>query len=205
MQVILLERIENLGGIGDEVVVRMGFARNYLLPQGKALRATDANRRVFEARRAQIEADNAKKRDEASADAGKLEGKSIVLIRQASDLGQLYGSVSNRDIADALTGDGGHVNKSQVVLDKPIKSLGLHQVRIVLHPEVSLTIEVNVARSADEAELQAKGITLADMREQEEAEARADAAEQAADDAGDDDAGEAAEQAADGTDATDQA
>lgn len=184
MQLILLERIENLGHIGDEVTVKNGYGRNYLLPQKKALRATDANRKLFEAQRAQIEAENATRRDAAKAEAAGLEGKSVTLIRQSSDLGQLYGSVSNRDIADALAEGGAAVNKNQIVLDKPIKTLGLHTVRVSLHPEVSVNVQINVARSADEAVLQAKGISLADMREAEDAEAQAEADAQAADDAG---------------------
>lgn len=184
MQIILLERIEKLGRIGDEVSVKTGFARNYLLPQKKALRATEANRKLFEAQRATIEAENARRRAEAEVEGQKLTGKSVVLIRQASDLGQLYGSVSSRDVAEALATDGGHVSKTQVVLDKPIKALGIHKVRLVLHADVTLDITVNVARSAEEAELQAKGVTLADMRDAEEAEAQADADAQAQADAG---------------------
>lgn len=184
MQVILLERIERLGTIGDEVTVKTGFARNYLLPQKKALRANEANRKLFVAQRAQIEADNAKRRIAAEQDAKALEGKTVVLIRQASELGQLYGSVSSRDVADALSEGAVKVSKTQVVLDKPIKTLGLHKVRLVLHPEVTLVIEANVARSAEEAELQAKGVTLADMQAAEDAEAEAEAQAQAEADAG---------------------
>ncbi|QCI79522.1 50S ribosomal protein L9 [Hankyongella ginsenosidimutans] len=184
MQVILLERIERLGTIGDEVTVKTGFARNYLLPQKKALRANEANRKLFVAQRAQIEADNAKRRTAAEQDAKALEGKTVVLIRQASELGQLYGSVSSRDVADALSEGAVKVSKTQVVLDKPIKTLGLHKVRLVLHPEVTLVIEANVARSAEEAELQAKGVTLADMQAAEDAEAQAEAQAQAEADAG---------------------
>lgn len=184
MQVILLERIERLGTIGDEVTVKTGFARNYLLPQKKALRANDANRKLFVAQRVQIEADNAKRRTVAEQDAKALDGKTVVLIRQASELGQLYGSVSSRDVADALSEGAVKVSKTQVVLDKPIKTLGLHKVRLVLHPEVTLTIDANVARSAEEAELQAKGVTLADMQAAEDAEAHAEAEAQAEADAG---------------------
>ncbi len=157
MQVILLERVENLGAIGDVVQVRAGFARNYLLPQHKALRATDSNKQVFEKRRAEIEARNAEGRAAAEKQSKKLDGKSYVLIRQSGEAGQLYGSVSARDIGDAILADGGKVDRTAVVLDKPIKTIGLHNVRIRLHPEVSVNVTVNVARSADEAERQARG------------------------------------------------
>lgn len=161
MDVILLERVEKLGNIGDVVAVKPGFARNYLLPRNKALRANEANKKRFEATRAQIEADNAKRRDAAQVDAKGLEGKSIVLIRQASNAGALYGSVSARDLAEALVADGAKIAKSQIVLDKPIKTLGLTEVRVALHPEVSVTIQVNVARSPEEADLQAQGVDIA--------------------------------------------
>jgi large subunit ribosomal protein L9 len=161
MDVILLERVEKLGNIGDVVAVKPGFARNYLLPRNKALRANEANKKRFEATRAQIEADNAKRREAAQVDAKALEGKSIVLIRQASNAGALYGSVSARDLAEALVADGARVAKSQIVLDKPIKTLGLTDVRVALHPEVSVTIQVNVARSPEEADLQAQGVDIA--------------------------------------------
>ncbi|MBL8550854.1 MAG: 50S ribosomal protein L9 [Hyphomonadaceae bacterium] len=157
MQVILLERVENLGIIGDEVRVRPGFARNFLLPQKKALRATDANRKLFEARRAEIEAKNAEARASASKSGEKIDGSSYILIRQAGEAGQLYGSVSARDIADAIAEKNSNVARQAVVLDKPIKTIGLHQVRVRLHAEVSVNVTVNVARSADEAERQAKG------------------------------------------------
>ncbi len=157
MQVILLERIERLGGIGDEVSVRNGFARNFLLPQGKALIANDKNRKRFEAERSVIEARNAASRDAAKTDAEKLEGASFVLIRQAGDTGQLYGSVSARDIADAADTAGHKVPRSAVRLSQPIKTIGLFDVAIRLHPEVSVNVQVNVARSAEEAERQAKG------------------------------------------------
>lgn len=170
MDVILLERVEKLGNIGDVVSVKPGFARNFLLPRGKALRANEANRKRFEANRAQIEAENAKRRETAAADAQNLEGKSVTLIRQASNTGQLYGSVAARDLADALTADGAKVSRNQIVLDRPIKSLGLFDVRVVLHPEVSVAIKVNVARSPEEAELQAKGVDVtADLFERESA------------------------------------
>jgi large subunit ribosomal protein L9 len=157
MDVILLERIEKLGSIGDVVKVKNGYARNFLLPRGKALRANDSNRKVFEANREKIEATNAERRSAAEADSKKIDGAKIQLIRQASNAGHLYGSVSARDLAEALEAQGHKVAKNQIVLDKPIKSIGLQDVRIALHPEVSVTISVNVARSPEEAELQAAG------------------------------------------------
>jgi large subunit ribosomal protein L9 len=157
MDVILLERIEKLGSIGDVVKVKNGYARNFLLPRGKALRANDSNRKVFEANREKIEATNAERRGAAEADSKKIDGAKIQLIRQASNAGHLYGSVSARDLAEALEAQGHKVAKNQIVLDKPIKSIGLQDVRIALHPEVSVTISVNVARSPEEAELQAAG------------------------------------------------
>lgn len=170
MDVILLERVEKLGGIGDVVSVKPGFARNYLLPRKKALRANEANRKVFESNRAQIEADNAARRATAEKDAGSIDGKSVTLIRQASNTGQLYGSVSVRDIAEALNADGAKVAKNQIVLDKPIKAIGVTTVRVALHPEVSVSITVNVARSPEEAELQAQGVdVMAEMFEKDEA------------------------------------
>ena len=207
MQVILLERVEKLGAIGDVVMVKDGFARNFLLPRKKALRANDANRKVFEANRANIEADNAKRRTTAQTDAKDIDGKAIVLIRQASNSGQLYGSikaetksgagsyaafgggsglftlsgsnrrrlvllygsVSARDIVEALEADGAKIGRSQVVLVRPIKALGLHEVRVALHPEVLVAVSVNVARSPEEAELQAQGVDInADLFEREE-------------------------------------
>ena len=160
MDVILLERVEKLGAIGDVVTVKNGFGRNYLLPNKKALRANESNRKLFEANRAKIETDNADKRTEAEAASKGIEGKTVKLIRQASNTGQLYGSVSARDIVDALEADGAKVTKSQVVLDRPIKAIGLHEVRIALHPEVSVAVKVNVARSPEEAELQAQGVDI---------------------------------------------
>ena len=157
MDVILLERIEKLGSIGDVVKVKNGYARNFLLPNGKALRANDSNRKVFEANRERIEAQNAERRGEAETEAKKVDGAKIQLIRQASNTGQLYGSVSARDLAEALEAAGYKVAKNQIVLDKPIKSIGMQDVKIALHPEVSVTISVNVARSPEEAELQAAG------------------------------------------------
>jgi large subunit ribosomal protein L9 len=160
MEVILLERIEKLGGMGDIVRVKDGFARNYLLPQKMALRATEENKARFEREREALEKVNDERRDGAAAGASKLEGRSFVLIRQASDTLQLYGSVSARDIADALSETGAPVRRQQVRLDKPIKALGLHDVRVALHPEVIITVKVNVARSDEEAEIQAKGGTI---------------------------------------------
>jgi large subunit ribosomal protein L9 len=157
MQVILLERVENLGGIGDEVKVRDGFARNFLLPQKKALRANETNRKSFEARRAEIEARNAEARKVAESSSKSIDGKSYVLIRQAGEAGQLYGSVSSRDIADEIVKSGATIDRSAVVLDKPIKTIGLYDVRVRLHAEVSVNVKVNVARSTDEAERQARG------------------------------------------------
>lgn len=176
MHVILLERVENLGAIGDEVKVRDGFARNYLLPQKKALRATDANKKLFEARRAEIEAHNAEARAEAEKASKKVDGSSYVLIRQAGEAGQLYGSVSSRDIADEIAKTGAKVDRGAIVLDKPIKTIGLYDVRIRLHAEVYANVKVNVARSTDEAERQARGenvITSAIEAERAQAEAQA--------------------------------
>ncbi len=170
MDVILLERVEKLGRIGDIVSVKPGFARNFLLPRGKALRATDANKAKFEAQRATIESDNAKRREAAQAQAGTMTDVTVVLIRQASNAGALYGSVSARDIAEVLVEAGHKVTKAAVVLDKPIKSLGISTVKISLHPEVTLEARVNVARSPEEAVLQAKGVDVtADLFEREEA------------------------------------
>ncbi|KQX20180.1 MULTISPECIES: 50S ribosomal protein L9 [unclassified Sphingomonas] len=170
MDVILLERVEKLGQIGDVVTVKAGFARNYLLPRKKALRANEANKKVFEANRAQIETDNAKRRDSAETEAKVLDDKSVTLIRQASNTGQLYGSVSARDIVEALAEDGIKVSKSGVVLSRPIKAIGLHEVKISLHAEVARTVKVNVARSPEEAELQSQGVdVMASMFERDEA------------------------------------
>ena len=168
MDVILLERVEKLGAIGDVVRVKDGFARNFLLPRKKALRANEANRKVFEANRARIESDNANRRGEAEKEAKTFEKVAVTIIRQASNTGQLYGSVAVRDIVDALVADNHKVTKSQVVLDKPIKAIGLYQVKIALHPEVSVTADVNVARSPEEAEMQAQGVdVMAQMFEEE--------------------------------------
>ncbi|NIJ08949.1 large subunit ribosomal protein L9 [Sphingomonas vulcanisoli] len=170
MEVILLERVEKLGAIGDVVTVKNGFARNFLLPNKKALRANEANRKVFESNKAQIVADNDARRGEAEKASKDIDGKTITLIRQASNTGQLYGSVSARDLAELLAEDGAKVTKSQVVLDKPIKAIGVSVVKIVLHPEVAVTIKVNVARSPEEAEMQAQGVDVrAQMFERDEA------------------------------------
>ncbi|MGK9231738.1 50S ribosomal protein L9 [Inquilinus limosus] len=178
MEIILLERVEKLGQIGDVVKVKPGFARNYLLPQKKALRATKANLAVFEKQRAQIEANNLKAKGEAEKVAARMDDVHIVVIRQAGDTGQLYGSVTARDIAEALTADGYTVSRGQVAIEHPIKTLGLEKVRIRLHPEVSVTITVNVARSAEEAEMQRErgGMIVSSVLEEEEAAAEAAAA-----------------------------
>jgi large subunit ribosomal protein L9 len=160
MDIILLERIEKLGGIGDVVSVKDGYARNFLLPNKKALRANAANRKLFEANRSKIEADNASRRGEAEAHSKNVEGKQVVLIRASSNSGQLYGSVSVRDIADALNAEGANVTKAMVVLERPIKAIGMYDVKVALHPEVSVGVKVNVARSPDEAELQAQGVDV---------------------------------------------
>ena len=170
MEVILLERVEKLGAIGDVVTVKNGFARNYLLPNKKALRANETNRRLFEVNRAKIEADNADRRGEAEKASKGVEGKTVQLIRQASNVGHLYGSVTARDIIDALDAGEVKLTKSQVVLDRPIKAIGMHDVKIALHPEVAVTIKVNVARSPEEADLQAQGIdVMAQMFERDAA------------------------------------
>ena len=170
MKIILLERVEKLGVIGDVVTVKDGFARNFLLPNKKALRANEANRKVFEANRERIVADNASRRSEAETEAKAIDGTSVTLIRQASNTGQLYGSVAVRDLVEALEAAGHKVGKSAIVLNKPIKSIGVYDVKAALHPEVSVTIKVNVARSPEEAEMQAKGVdVMAAMFEKDEA------------------------------------
>ena len=179
MQVILLERIGKLGQMGDVVTVKDGFARNFLLPQGKALRATKTNRERFERDRAQLEARNLKLKTEAQSVADKLNGQSFVIVRQAGDAGQLYGSVSTRDIATAVTEGGFSVERRQVILDRPIKMLGLHELRIALHAEVAPRVTINVARSLDEAARQARGETVT-ARAIDEAEEAAEAARRAA-------------------------
>ncbi|KTW00895.1 50S ribosomal protein L9 [Sphingomonas yabuuchiae] len=170
MNVILLERVEKLGAIGDVVTVKDGYARNFLLPRKKALRANEANKKVFEANRARIEAENANRRAEAEVESKTFENATVTLIRQASNVGQLYGSVAVRDLVEALVADGHKVNKSQIVLDRPIKAIGLYDVRVALHPEVAVTVKVNVARSPEEAEMQAQGVdVMASMFERDEA------------------------------------
>ena len=156
MEVILLERVEKLGQMGDVVRVKTGFARNFLLPQNKALRATNANKEVFETQRVQLEADNLKQKDEATKVAGKMDGETIILIRQAGEAGHLYGSVNSRDIATSLTDAGFTIGRNQIGLAHPIKQLGVYDVRCDLHPEVSVQVSVNVARSEEEASIQAK-------------------------------------------------
>ncbi|MEM1133070.1 MAG: 50S ribosomal protein L9 [Pseudomonadota bacterium] len=170
MDIILLERIEKLGTIGDVVTVKDGYARNFLLPNKKALRANEANKKVFEANRDRIEKENKERADAASKHGENVDGTQIVLIRASSNSGQLYGSVAVRDIVEELNKTGADVDKSMVILERPIKTLGLFDVRIALHPEVSVTIQVNVARSEDEAELQKEGVdVMAQMFETEEA------------------------------------
>lgn len=171
MEIILLERIEKLGAIGDVVTVKDGYARNYLLPNKKALRSNNANRAVFEANRAKIEADNAARRTDAEKEAGSIDGHQIVLIRQSSNAGHLYGSVAVRDIVEALQDDGHKaIAKAMIVLERPIKTLGVFDVRVNLHPEVAVTIQVNVARSPEEADLQKAGVdVMAQMFEKDEA------------------------------------
>ncbi|MGK6319721.1 50S ribosomal protein L9 [Sphingomonas sp. DT-204] len=160
MEVILLERVEKLGAIGDVVKVKDGFARNFLLPRKKALRANDANRKVFEANRERIEAENAARRTEAEKESKTLEGASVTLIRQASNTGQLYGSVAVRDLVEALAAEGHKVPKAAIVLDRPIKAIGVYEVKVALHAEVAVTVKVNVARSPEEADMQAQGVDV---------------------------------------------
>ena len=176
MQVILLERVAKLGQMGEVVNVKDGYARNFLLPQGKALFASDANRQAFEGQKVQLEARNAETKGEAEKLAQRLDGEQFVIIRQASDAGALYGSVSTRDAADAATGAGFSIDRRQVALDAPIKELGIHKVTVTLHPEVDCTIELNVARSAEEAELQKAGKSIQELAAEEEAEAEMDIA-----------------------------
>ena len=202
MDIILLERVEKLGNIGDIVTVKNGYARNFLLPNKKALRANAANKKVFEANRQQIEADNETKRKEAEAASSSIDGKQIVLIRASSASGQLYGSVSVRDIVEALNADGKItvVEKSMVILEKPIKTLGVFDVRIRLHPEVSVNIQANVARSDDEADLQKDGVdVIQQMFDEDQAELAAAALSSDSEGEGEEaaeEAGEAADDAA---------
>ncbi len=192
MQVILLERVAKLGQMGEVVNVKHGYARNFLLPQGKALRASDANIKAFEGRKVQLEAQNAETKAEAQKIADRLDGQTFVVIRSASDAGALYGSVTTRDAADAATEAGFTLDRKQVVLNQPIKELGLHDITVVLHPEVEATIVLNVARSAEEAELQAQGKSIQDLAAEADAAAEFEIAElfddigAANDDGGDD-------------------
>ena len=176
MKVILLERVEGRGSLGDVVNVKDGFARNYLLPRSKALRATSANLKVFEGQRADIEARNVKTREVAAKTGEGLDGTSYILIRQAGESGQLYGSVSGRDVADIINAGGGKVDRSMVVLDKPIKTLGVHEVKVRLHAEVTSSVNINIARSQDEAERQARGENVIASQFEEEQQIAAEAA-----------------------------
>lgn len=185
MEVILLERIEKLGQMGEIVTVKAGYARNFLLPQRKAMRATGSNKAVFEQQRTHLEADNLVRRQEAESVAGKVDGIDVTIIRQAGDSGQLYGSVSGRDIASSVTESGVTVGRSQIVLDRPIKALGIYETRVVLHPEVSVNVTVNIARTEEEAKLQLKqggAILSAEDMEAADAAAAAEAALAIADD-----------------------
>ncbi|MFM8375205.1 MAG: 50S ribosomal protein L9, partial [Phenylobacterium sp.] len=168
MKVILLERVEGRGALGDVVTVKDGFARNFLLPRGKALRANAGNMKVFEAQRAELEARNQRAREQAAKSGESLDGTAYILIRQAGESGQLYGSVSGRDVADIINSAGGKVERSMVVLDKPIKTLGLHEVKVKLHAEVTVSITLNIARSEDEAERQARGENVIESQFAEE-------------------------------------
>ncbi|WP_375290801.1 50S ribosomal protein L9 [Qipengyuania sp.] len=177
MDIILLERIEKLGTIGDVVTVKDGYARNFLLPQKKALRANDANKKVFEANRDRLEKENAERRSDAEKQGEKVDGAEVVLIRASSNAGQLYGSVNVRDIVSGLTEQGYDVDKKQVIMGHPIKAIGMHDVTVALHPEVRVTVKANVARSEDEAELQRQGVdVLAQMFEEEQAQIEEQAA-----------------------------
>ncbi len=177
MEVVLLERVAKLGQMGDVVSVKPGYARNYLMPQGKALRATKANLARFEEQRAQLEARNLEAKAEAESVAAKLDGQQFIVIRSASEAGALYGSVTPRDVADSATENGFSVDRKQIRLARPIKDLGLHEVIVSLHPEVTATITLNVARSPEEAELQASGKSIQELRAAEDAEADFDIAE----------------------------
>ncbi|SHE36182.1 LSU ribosomal protein L9P [Litoreibacter ascidiaceicola] len=177
MQVILLERVAKLGQMGDIVDVKAGYARNFLLPQGKALNSTKANQAVFDAQKAQLEANNLETKKEAEAMADKLGGQQFIVIRQASDAGALYGSVTTRDASDSATAEGFTIDRGQVVLERPIKYLGVHDVSVRLHPEVEATFSLNVARSVEEAELQASGKSIQELAAEAEAEAEFEIAE----------------------------
>lgn len=185
MDIILLERVEKLGSIGDVVTVKDGYARNFLLPQKKALRANDANKAVFEANRERLEKENAEKRTVAEAAGEKVAGAEVILIRAASNTGQLYGSVNVRDMVAGLTEQGHDVDKKQVIMGAPIKTIGMHDVTVALHPEVHVIVKANVARSDDEAELQTQGVdVLAQMFEEEQREIEEAAADTKIDNAG---------------------
>ena len=177
MQVILLERVSKLGQMGDVVDVKPGYARNFLLPQGKAKTASETNIAAFEKQKSQLEAQNLETKKEADALLGKLDGQTFIVIRSASDSGALYGSVSPRDAAEVATSEGFSINRKQISLVKPIKELGLHEMSVVLHPEVTATIVLNVARSNEEAELQASGKSIQDVAAEAEAEAEFEIAE----------------------------
>ena len=177
MQVILLERVSKLGQMGDVVDVKPGYARNFLLPQGKAKTASETNIAAFEKQKSQLEAQNLETKKEADALLGKLDGQTFIVIRSASDSGALYGSVSPRDAAEIATSEGFSINRKQISLVKPIKELGLHEMSVVLHPEVTATIVLNVARSNEEAELQASGKSIQDVAAEAEAEAEFEIAE----------------------------
>ncbi|WP_435231571.1 50S ribosomal protein L9 [Pseudopelagicola sp. nBUS_20] len=177
MQVILLERVAKLGQMGDVVDVKAGYARNFLLPQGKALTASEGNIAQFETQKAQLEARNLETKKEAEDLATKLDGQQFIVIRSASDAGALYGSVTPRDAADAATESGFSIDKKQIALSKPIKELGLHKVHVILHPEVQVDISMNVARSAEEADLQASGKSIQELAAEAEAEAEFEIAE----------------------------
>jgi large subunit ribosomal protein L9 len=176
MKVILLERVDRLGTLGEIVNVKDGFARNFLLPRAKALRATSANMKVFEGQKHEIEARNTKARETAAESGEGLDGTNYVLIRQAGETGQLYGSVTGRDVADIVNGAGGKIDRSMVVLDKPIKTLGLHPVKVKLHAEVTVTVNINIARSQDEADRQEKGENVISSQFEEDARLDAEAA-----------------------------
>jgi large subunit ribosomal protein L9 len=177
MQVILMERVAKLGQMGDVVSVKQGYARNYLLPLKKAMRATQANIKVFETQKAQMEVRNLEAKSEADSVAEKLNGQQFIIIRSASDTGSLYGSVTNRDAADAATAEGCSIDKKQIIIDKPIKELGLHTILVSLHPESQCNIALNVARSVEEAALQSDGKSIQDLAAQAEAEADFEIAE----------------------------
>jgi len=177
MKVILLERVEKLGTLGDVVNVKDGFARNYLLPRAKALRANAQSLKAFESQRAELEVRNTKAKESAAEAGEALDGASYIMIRQAGESGQLYGSVSGRDVAEAVNAEGGKIDRASVVLDKPIKTLGVHPVKVRLHAEVTVTININIARSQDEAERQARGENVITSQFEEEARLDAEAAQ----------------------------